>query len=150
MSNNETEYEAVLLGLRVARQLSVTSIKLRCDSQLVSSQLQGEYEAQRERMEQFLRLARSLMAKFEQVNVTQIPLRENQMADVLASLAFDALYSCNIELNVMDRSSISRTPVLATDNHDEPCWMTPITSYLKSGDLPENKSKVVEVKSQAA
>ena len=62
----------------------------------MSVQLQGEYEAKNGRMEQYLRLARSLMEKFEQVNVTKIPHRENQMADVLASLASDALYQCNI------------------------------------------------------
>ena len=37
VSNNEAEYEAVLLGLRVARQLSLTSIELKWDSQLVSA-----------------------------------------------------------------------------------------------------------------
>ena len=38
-SNNEVEYEAVLLGLRLAKELSVTNLELQCDSQLVASQL---------------------------------------------------------------------------------------------------------------
>ena len=41
-SNNEAEYEAVLLGLRLAKELSVTHLELRGDSQLVASQLRGE------------------------------------------------------------------------------------------------------------
>ena len=32
VSNNEVEYEAVLLQLRVAKQLSIAAIELRCDS----------------------------------------------------------------------------------------------------------------------
>ena len=44
-SNNEVVYEAVLLGLRLAKELSVVNFKLRCDSQLVESKLRGEYEA---------------------------------------------------------------------------------------------------------
>ena len=52
--NNEAEYEVVLLGLRVAKQLSIVALELQCDSQLVASQLQGEYEAKREMMEQYL------------------------------------------------------------------------------------------------
>ena len=43
-SNNEVEYEAVLLRLRLATELSVTHLELQCDSQLVAYQLQGEYE----------------------------------------------------------------------------------------------------------
>ena len=50
----------------------------------------------------------------------------------------------------MDWSSISGSLVLATDNHDEPYWMTPIRSYLKSGNLLDNKSEVVKVKAWAA
>ena len=44
-SNNEAEYKVVLLGLRLAIKLLVVNLELRCDSQLVASQLQGEYEA---------------------------------------------------------------------------------------------------------
>ena len=54
ISNNEVEYEAVLLRLRVAKKLSITTLELQCDSQLVASQLQGEYKAKSERMEQYL------------------------------------------------------------------------------------------------
>ena len=38
-SNNEVEYEYVLLGLQLAKELSVTNLELRCDSQLVAPQL---------------------------------------------------------------------------------------------------------------
>ena len=48
-SNNEVEYEDVLLGLGVAKELFVTNLELRCDSQLVAFQICGEYEAKNER-----------------------------------------------------------------------------------------------------
>ena len=41
-SNNEAGYEAMLLGLRLAKELSVVNLELRCDSQFVASQLRGE------------------------------------------------------------------------------------------------------------
>ena len=44
-SNNEVEYKALLLGLRLAKELYVMSLELWCDSQLVASQLRGEREA---------------------------------------------------------------------------------------------------------
>ena len=36
-SNNEVEYEAVILGLTVAKYLSIADIELWCDSQLVAA-----------------------------------------------------------------------------------------------------------------
>ena len=42
ISNNDAEYDVVLLNLRVARALSAISLELQCDSQLVASQIQGE------------------------------------------------------------------------------------------------------------
>ena len=63
-SNNEVEYEFVLLELRLAKELSVANLELQCDSQLVTSQLQGGYEARNGRMEKYLKLDQSLMAGF--------------------------------------------------------------------------------------
>ena len=51
VSNNEVEYKAVLLELQMAKELSIMNLELRCNSQLVASQLQGEYEAKNDRME---------------------------------------------------------------------------------------------------
>ena len=36
LSNNKAEYEAAILGLRVAKCLSIAAIKPQCDSQLVA------------------------------------------------------------------------------------------------------------------
>ena len=106
VSNNEAEYEAVILGLKVANHLSITAIDSRYDSQLVALQLQGEYEAKNERMGQYLRLTRTLMAGFKCIEVTHVPRSENQMADVLANLAISALHQCNVEVGVMNQPSI--------------------------------------------
>ena len=51
VSNNEVEYETVLLELRVAKKFSIAAIELQCDSQLVASHLWREYEAKRKIME---------------------------------------------------------------------------------------------------
>ena len=50
MVDNEVVYEVVLLGLRVSQPLSITILKLWCDSQLVASQIRGEYEEKNDMM----------------------------------------------------------------------------------------------------
>ena len=42
-SNNEAEYEALIVGLHLAKELKVESVEIFSDSQLVVCQLQGEY-----------------------------------------------------------------------------------------------------------
>jgi len=44
-SNNQAEYEALIVGLRLAKDLGVRSLKCQTDSQLVAGQMNGEYQA---------------------------------------------------------------------------------------------------------
>ena len=51
VTNNEAEYEALLMGLRIARALGGENIVLKSDSQLVIGQVRGEFEAKETRMQ---------------------------------------------------------------------------------------------------
>ncbi|KAM2908832.1 hypothetical protein COP2_048302 [Malus domestica] len=53
-SNNEAEYEALLAGLRMAKDLAVKKLAIHSDSQLITSQATGEYTAKHPRMAQYL------------------------------------------------------------------------------------------------
>ncbi|GJS13292.1 reverse transcriptase domain-containing protein [Tanacetum coccineum] len=44
-SNNDAEYEALLAGLRIAKEMQVKDIHAFVDSKLVASQVEGSYEA---------------------------------------------------------------------------------------------------------
>ena len=49
-TNNEAEYEALLSGLWMARELGIMQLIVHCDSQLVANQLTGEYTTRDDRM----------------------------------------------------------------------------------------------------
>uniref|UniRef100_A0A2N9HH57 Integrase catalytic domain-containing protein n=1 Tax=Fagus sylvatica TaxID=28930 RepID=A0A2N9HH57_FAGSY len=55
-TNNEAEYEALLMGLKTAKILGATELDVRSDSQLVVGQVNGDYEAKEGRMQQYLQL----------------------------------------------------------------------------------------------
>uniref|UniRef100_A0A2N9FYM4 RNA-directed DNA polymerase n=1 Tax=Fagus sylvatica TaxID=28930 RepID=A0A2N9FYM4_FAGSY len=57
-TNNEAEYEALLTGLRIAKELGANRLKIRSDSQLIVGQVNGEYEAREDRMTKYLKLVR--------------------------------------------------------------------------------------------
>uniref|UniRef100_A0A2N9GUT9 Uncharacterized protein n=1 Tax=Fagus sylvatica TaxID=28930 RepID=A0A2N9GUT9_FAGSY len=70
-SNNEAEYEALLIGLRSALRLGADRLQVFCDSQLVVNHISGEYSARDERMMTYLSITKSLLSKFESVQVEQ-------------------------------------------------------------------------------
>jgi ribonuclease HI len=86
-SNNEAEYEALLIGLRTAERLGACHLQVFCDSQLVANQISGEYQARDERMSAYLTAVRFLLAKFESIHVAQIGREHNSHVDILAKLA---------------------------------------------------------------
>ena len=53
-SNNEAEYEALLAGLRIARELKVEDLGIFSDSQVVVNQILGEYQARGVQMAAYL------------------------------------------------------------------------------------------------
>ena len=60
-SNNEAEYEALLAGLRIARELKVENLGIVSDSQLVVNQILGEYQARGVRMATYLAKAQEFL-----------------------------------------------------------------------------------------
>nr|XP_033516509.1 uncharacterized protein LOC117280858 [Nicotiana tomentosiformis] len=51
ITNNESEYEAVIAGLELTRELGIEQIIIKSDSQLVVNQMQGTYVERETRME---------------------------------------------------------------------------------------------------
>ena len=74
---------------------------------------------------------------------------ENIMVDVLASFASNALYPCHVEISIMDHPSIYGATVLTVESQARHSWMSSISSYLRSGTLPEDRSEAVKVKARA-
>ena len=58
-TNNEAEYEALLTGLRIARELGATMFRIQSDSQLIVGQVNGEYKAKEDRMAKYLKLVKN-------------------------------------------------------------------------------------------
>ena len=68
-SNNEAEYEALLIGLKTAERLGACHLQVFCDSQLVANQISREYQARNERMSAYLSAIQFLLAKFKSIHV---------------------------------------------------------------------------------
>ncbi|XP_056858128.1 uncharacterized protein LOC130507431 [Raphanus sativus] len=76
-SNNESEYESLIAGLRLARAVKAKRLSAYCDSQLVASQFSGDNDARNDRMDAYLRVVQELAREFEFFELTKVPRGEN-------------------------------------------------------------------------
>ena len=72
-TNNKAEYETILMGLRVGKELSARNLVLQSDSKLVVRKIKEEYEAKEDRMQKYLKLVKHLVQEFDRVEFVQVP-----------------------------------------------------------------------------
>ena len=53
-TNNETEYEALVAGLDLAKVVGAASVVIHCNSQVVTNQVKGDYKCKGERIKKYL------------------------------------------------------------------------------------------------
>ena len=85
-TNNEAEYEVLVAGLDLAKAASAKNMIIHCDSQIITSQINGDYECRNERMKKYLEEMKNRISSLE-VKFIQIPRKENKCADRLAKAA---------------------------------------------------------------
>ncbi|XP_071699828.1 uncharacterized protein [Rutidosis leptorrhynchoides] len=83
VTNNETEYEALLAGLNVARKMNILQFRAYVDSQLVENQFNGSFEAPELSIQKYLKLLQEAAEKFEFFELTQVSRSQNKKADAL-------------------------------------------------------------------
>ena len=87
-SNNQAEYEAILVGLSLAHEVSVKSLTCKTDSKLTVGHLNEEFQIKDPTLLQYYHLVRAVIqSTFDQVRIEHIPRTDNIRADILSKLA---------------------------------------------------------------
>ncbi|KAK1417533.1 hypothetical protein QVD17_26662 [Tagetes erecta] len=148
-SNNETEYEALIAGLRLAIKVEAHNLKAHVDSLLVANQINGMYEAKDPTMIKYLNLCKELITKFRIFEIVHVPRGQNKKADALSKVA-----SCftdptkEIRVEELAAPSIQVQEFCMTEPEEE-SWMSPIKRYLSHGELPEARDAAHKIKCKA-
>ncbi|XP_015961029.1 uncharacterized protein LOC107485001 [Arachis duranensis] len=87
VSNNQAEYEALLAGLALAREVRAKILEVNTDSHVVSSQINGDYQTRDPLLQQYLAKVNKLKEGFEHVTIQHVPRERNARADLLSKLA---------------------------------------------------------------
>jgi ribonuclease HI len=89
MTNNQAEYNALILALKEARLKGATRLKIFADSELMVKQIRGEYKVKNEGIKPLYLEAMELLRHVGNFSIEYIPRERNKRADKLANLAID-------------------------------------------------------------
>ena len=85
-TNNAAEYEALLHGLRLAKEMNLTRVRCFDDSDLVAQQVSGTWDSRDPVMAAYRRAVSDVAGHFHGYQVDHIDRRLNEAADALSRL----------------------------------------------------------------
>ncbi|XP_057530747.1 uncharacterized protein LOC130809121 [Amaranthus tricolor] len=147
-SNNEAEYEALLMGLRICYETGAKKLSAFSNSQLIVGQVNGEFEAKDDSMKMYLQQVKEFVQKFDKFTLEHIPRSQNAQADSLAKLASTAETSAarDIIWEVLPNPSINF--MVDTIDRSE-TWMEPYIEYLRNQTLPQDECQAKMLRKKA-
>ena len=86
-NNNQAEYEALIAGMLLAREMGARSLVAKSDSLLVTGQVTGEFQAKDPQMAAYLEYVQLLKTSFTEFELVHVPREQNSRAYLLAKLA---------------------------------------------------------------
>lgn len=84
-TNNQAEYEAIILGLEKAKELKAIEVDFYSDSQLIVQQLNRRYKIKNRGLGVLFIKIWNLSQSFKKVNFYYIPREKNKLADKLVN-----------------------------------------------------------------
>ncbi|XP_065633577.1 uncharacterized protein LOC136069222 [Quercus suber] len=134
-TNNEAEYEALLMGMSMVRKMGGKVVKLFLDSRLIVGQVQGEFES-----------------GFESFSLLHIPRNGNSHADSLATLATSSAQDLPRVILVEDLHKPTEAGKEVVQVHQVragPSWMDLLVKFIKEDILPEEKGEADKIQRKA-
>ena len=150
-SNNESKYEAMIVGLELALVVGANSLLIRSNSQLVVGQVNTEFEFRETQMAKYASLVKQKLSTLTTWKLEHIPRDSNEWADALSVVAasFPITETIYLPIYYQPGSSISHTQVSQV-KESPPSWMDPIRLYIATGKLPDDRSRAHKVQIQSA
>ncbi|MEA3304206.1 MAG: ribonuclease HI family protein [Patescibacteria group bacterium] len=89
MTNNEAEYQGLIIGLSKAVNMGITELNVYMDSQLIVKQIKGEYKIKKPELQTLASQVFALLGNIETYQFFDIRREKNTLADEQANIAMD-------------------------------------------------------------
>jgi len=131
--------------------MGAENLRARSDSQLLTSQISGEYQMKDTQLCKYLMKVRNLAEKFKFFEAIYVPREQNSRAGLLAKLASTKRPGNNITViqEVVTSPSTESQEVLVISAEVEG-WMTLIINYCTGSFSPKNDEEAQAVRRRAA
>nr|KYP70634.1 Retrovirus-related Pol polyprotein from transposon opus [Cajanus cajan] len=151
-SNNQAEYKELLAGMSLAKEMGATSLSARSDSQLITGQVAGTFQAKDPQLAKYLEKVKLLSENFQEFTLNHVPREQNSRADLLSKLASTkkpgATRSVIQETLTQPSINAPQGSVLFIQEELD-SWMGPYIAYLTRGELPEDKREASLIQSES-
>ncbi|XP_043693059.1 uncharacterized protein LOC122643509 [Telopea speciosissima] len=132
-SNNQAEYEALIIGMKILLNMGTRTVEVSGNSQLVIKQVIGEYRCESEHLVRHHMMVSGLVIQFDDVSLKHVPRLRNQTTNVLAQIASglrpkeDYLEKTIVIRKQLVSSILDLDPVEVNQVEDtQPDWRTPV------------------------
>jgi ribonuclease HI len=90
-TNNIAEYQALITGLKIAKEFCPNHLMCHLDSELVVKQLSGEYRVKMATFAPLIQEINELKSSFPHLSFVYVPREKNKRADLLVNRALDEM-----------------------------------------------------------
>ncbi|CAJ2644717.1 unnamed protein product [Trifolium pratense] len=149
-SNNQAEYEALIAGMKLAKDMEVKELKAMSDSQLVTNQVSGKFQTKEPQLIKYVEGVQSLAKHFDSFELVYVPREQNMRADLLSKLASTkkpGSHRTVIQETIKTPSIGGEDLMMVIEEED---WRSPIIRYLQKDELPKEREKAFKLKKMAA
>ncbi|XP_070013050.1 uncharacterized protein [Nicotiana sylvestris] len=139
-TNNMAEYEACILGLRLAVDMNIQELLVIGDSDLLVHQVLGEWATKNTKILPYLHCVQELIKRFTKIEFKHIPRIQNEFTEALATLSSMIQHPDKNFINHIP-TGIHKQPTYCAhgeEEFDESPWFHNIKEYLEKGESPEN------------
>ncbi|SPT19116.1 unnamed protein product [Triticum aestivum] len=145
------EYEALLHGLRMAKEMNLSRVRCFGDSDLVAQQVSGTWDSKDPLMAAYRREVDVIAGHFKGYEVEHVDRRKNEAADALSQLGsqrktvppnvfLDLLHNPSVKLPIEEDLVIPDPEAqLVAALHIIPDWTVPYLAYMTRGELPKDE-----------
>ncbi|MCA9383443.1 ribonuclease HI family protein [Candidatus Dojkabacteria bacterium] len=90
ITNNQAEYLALIMGVKLAIKEGIKELDVFMDSELVVKQIKGEYRIKDEKMQSLKLELDKQLKKLQSVSFTHVKRDKNKIADKLVNIVLDS------------------------------------------------------------
>ncbi|CAN1337766.1 Transposon Tf2-6 polyprotein [Linum perenne] len=155
-TNNAAEYGALIAGLRMAKAMGVSHLKIFSDSAIMVNQLSGVYEVREETLIPYNDQAKIALKNFDITEIHQVAREDNAHADALSKLATalsfedDRMITVEKEREegecmVLNDQAIATPPAVPLTD-----WRMPIRTFIETDTLPVDRALATKIRRRAA